>query len=63
MTYTTAGESEPVERLLKRFRKKCDAAGILRDFRNHRHFEPACERRKRRRKRALRELRKRNGHT
>jgi small subunit ribosomal protein S21 len=40
-------DDENVERALKRFKKKCEKAGILSDLRKHRHYEKPSERRKR----------------
>ena len=39
---------ESFERALRRFKKKCEKAGILSDLRRHRHYEKPSERRKRR---------------
>ena len=35
------------ERALKRFKKKCEKAGILSDLRKYRHYEKPSERKKR----------------
>ena len=40
-------DDENFERALKRFKKKCEKAGILSDLRKHRHYEKPSERRKR----------------
>ena len=40
-------DDESVERALRRFKKKCEKAGILSDLRKHRHYEKPSERRKR----------------
>jgi small subunit ribosomal protein S21 len=40
-------DDENFERALKRFKKKCEKAGILSDLRKHRHFEKPSEKRKR----------------
>jgi len=40
-------EDENFERALKRFKKKCEKAGILSDLREYRHYEKPSERRKR----------------
>jgi small subunit ribosomal protein S21 len=40
-------EDENFERALKRFKKKCEKAGILSDLRKYRHYEKPSERRKR----------------
>ena len=51
-------EGESFERALKRFKKKCEKAGILSDLRKHRHFEKPSERRKRKLNAAKRKLKK-----
>ena len=51
-------EGESFEKALKRFKKKCEKAGILSDLRKHRHFEKPSERRKRKMNAAKRKLRK-----
>ena len=40
-------EGESFESALKRFKKKCEKAGVLSDLRRHQHFEKPSERRKR----------------
>jgi small subunit ribosomal protein S21 len=40
-------EDENFERALKRFKKKCEKAGILSDLRKYRHYEKPSERKKR----------------
>ena len=37
-------EDQQVERALKRFKKKCERAGILSDLRRSRHYEQPSER-------------------
>ena len=39
-------DDENFERALKRFKKKCEKAGVLSDLRKHRHYEKPSERRK-----------------
>ncbi len=39
-------DDESCERALKRFKKKCQKAGILSDLRKHRHYEKPSERKK-----------------
>ena len=61
-------DDESFERALKRFKKKCEKAGILSDLRKHRHYEKPSERRKRkmnaaRRKRRLWPRRSRSERT
>ncbi len=40
-------EGESFEAALRRFKKKCEKAGILSDLRRHQHFEKPSERKKR----------------
>ena len=40
-------EGESFESALRRFKKKCEKAGVLADLRRHQHFEKPSERRKR----------------
>ena len=40
-------EDESFERALRRFKKKCEKAGVLSDLRRHRHYEKPSEPRKR----------------
>jgi small subunit ribosomal protein S21 len=49
---------ERFERALKRFKKKCEKAGILSDLRKHRHYENPSERKKRNMNAAHREGRR-----
>ena len=43
-------KGEPVERALRRLKKKVDREGTLKVARNHRHFEKPSERRRRKEK-------------
>ena len=47
MTGVIIHDDENFERALRRFKKKCEEAGILCDHRKHRHYEKPSERRKR----------------
>lgn len=51
-------EDENFERALRRFKKKCERAGILSDLRKHRHYEKPSERRKRKMNAARRKARR-----
>jgi small subunit ribosomal protein S21 len=51
-------DDESFERALKRFKKKCEKAGILSDLRKHRHFEKPSEKRKRKMNAAVRKSRR-----
>ena len=52
-------DDENFERALKRFKKKCEKAGILSDLRKHHHYEKPSERRKRKMNAAIRNNRRR----
>jgi small subunit ribosomal protein S21 len=51
-------EDESFERALKRFKKKCEKAGILSDLRKHRRYEKPSEKRKREASAAVRKTRR-----
>ena len=51
-------DGESFEKALKKFKKKCEKAGILSDLRKHRHFEKPSEKRKRKLNSAKRKLKK-----
>jgi small subunit ribosomal protein S21 len=51
-------DDENFERALRRFKKKCEKAGILSDLRRHRHYEKPSERRKRKMNAAHRKTRR-----
>ncbi len=59
MTEVRIKENESFERALRRFKKRCEKAGILSDLRKHRHFEKPSERRKRKANAAKRKNRRR----
>lgn len=60
MTEVVISSEESFERALKRFKKKCEKAGILSDLRKHRHYEKPSERRKRKMNAARRKHRRGN---
>lgn len=49
-------ENESFESALRRFKKKCEKAGILSDLRKHQHFEKPSEKRKRKANAARRKM-------
>ena len=51
-------EGESFESALRRFKKKCEKAGVLADLRRHQHFEKPSERRKRKLNAAQRKSRR-----
>jgi len=60
MTEVKVKENESFQRALRRFKKRCEKAGILSDLRKHRHFEKPSERRKRKANAAKRKNRRRS---
>ena len=47
MTEIKLKKGEPVERALRRLKKKIEREGVLKEVRNHRHYEKPSERRRR----------------
>ena len=43
-------KGEPIERALRRLKKRLDREGVIRDVRNKRYFEKPCEVRRRKKK-------------
>jgi small subunit ribosomal protein S21 len=43
-------ENEPLERALRRFKRKLEREGVLRQLKERRHYEKPSERKKRKRK-------------
>ena len=58
MSEVVIHDDESFERALKRFKKKCEKAGILSDLRKHRHYEKPSETRRRARLRSERRARR-----
>ena len=52
MTEVKIKKGEPVEKALRRLKKKLDREGIMRDIRAKRHFEKPSEKRRRKAARA-----------
>jgi small subunit ribosomal protein S21 len=52
MTEIKLKKGEPVDRALRRLKKKVDREGTLKVVRSHRHFEKPSERRRRKEKAA-----------
>ena len=57
MAEVILNDDENFDRALKRFKKKCEKAGILSDLRKHRHYEKPSERRKMKMNAAFRKTR------
>jgi len=51
-------DGESFDRALRRFKKRCEKAGVLADLRKHQHFEKPSERKKRKLSAARRKVRK-----
>jgi small subunit ribosomal protein S21 len=49
-------DNESFESALRRFKKKCEKAGVLSDLRKHQHFEKPSEKRKRKENAARRKM-------
>ena len=52
-------DNESFESALRRFKKKCEKAGVLSDVRKHQHFEKPSEKRKRKLNASRRKMMKR----
>ena len=52
MPIVNVGEHEPLEKALRRFKKKIEREGILRTLKERKHYEKPSER-KRRKKRSM----------
>ena len=50
MTEIKLKKGEPVDKALRRLKKKIDREGTLQDVRNHRHFEKPSEKKRRKMK-------------
>ena len=50
MTELKVKKGEPLERVLRRLKKRLDREGVIREVRNHRYFEKPCEKRRRKMK-------------
>lgn len=60
MTYVKARDGEPMERLVRRFSKACEKAGILSEVRRRQHYEKPSETNKRMDNLTKRKIRKIN---
>jgi len=58
MTWVRVKEHEPIESAVRRFKRQCEKAGLLKELRKREHYEKPSVRRKKKaiaaRKRALR---------
>lgn len=60
MPYVKAREGEPMERLVRRFSKACEKAGILSEIRRRQFYEKPSETAKRMESQTKRKIRKIN---
>jgi len=54
MVTITVGSSESLDRAIMRFKRKCDRAGVLRDFRRSTYYIKPSQRKRMRREKAIR---------
>ena len=47
MGHVTVEENEPIDKVLKRFKKECQKSGIPAELRRREHYEKPSERKKR----------------
>jgi len=55
----TVEDNEPIDRVLKRFKKECQKSGIPAELRRREHYEKPSVRKKRKREAARRKARRR----
>ncbi len=58
MIKVIVGEKEPIDRAITRFKKKCQQAGILRDFRKNSYFLKPSQRKRLKHDKAIRRIKK-----
>ncbi|MCX7624601.1 MAG: 30S ribosomal protein S21 [Candidatus Sumerlaeaceae bacterium] len=59
MAVVTVDQNEPIDKVLKRFKKECQKAGILSELRRREHYEKPSVRRRRKIEAARRKARRR----
>ena len=47
MSIVKVGKGEPLERALRRFKKKMDKEGLLKEVKRHEHYEKPSQRKRR----------------
>lgn len=57
MIRITARGNEPIEKLVRRFKKKCEREGLIRDIRRCSYYEKPSERKRREERRSVRRQR------
>ena len=59
MPEITVDPHEPIDKVLRRFKKECQKTGVLREFRQREHFEKPSIKRRRKAEAARRKQRRR----
>ena len=54
MAHVTVGDKENVERAIKRFKKKVDEEGIIKDYRDRQYFKKPSEKKREKKKESIR---------
>lgn len=50
--------NEPIEKMLRRFKKRCEKEGLIKDLKKNEYYESPSERRRRDKRRLLKRLEK-----
>ncbi len=58
MIKVIVGEKESIDRAIIRFKKKCQQAGVLRDYRKNSYFLKPSQKKRLKREKAIRRLKK-----
>ncbi len=58
MIKVSGSGSEPLEKVLKRFKKKCEKEGLIRDIKRSSYYEKPSERRRRRERKMIKRAQK-----
>jgi len=53
MIKVSGSGNEPIEKILKRFKKKCEKEGLIKDIKRSSYYEKPSERRRRRERKML----------
>jgi len=58
MIKVNASGSEPLEKILKRFKKKCEKEGLIKDIKRSSYYEKPSERRRRKLRKMIKRAQK-----
>jgi len=61
MIKVKAGGSEPLDKILKRFKKKCEKEGLIKDIKRSSFYEKPSERRRRKVRKMIKRAQKVDG--